>query len=515
MSQAPFILVIILGLSALLLIFLSAWARLHARVPGAGEFSWLFLAVSLYALGYAFELSRTDLESVLQALRMEYLGVAPVPSFVLMFALHYTRGKPVAGWLKAVLLVIPCITIFLVFTVQYHSWYYINPHMINGEYFPVISFERGPWYYVHVSYLLLGTASSAVILLRYALQAKGKKKQQALTMVAGTSAPLISGTAYVMGLIPNNIDSAPFSLVILGLINSFALFKLDLFELVPAARAIALDSIRDSFLVVDKNGIVQDYNQATLSLSGAEKIKIGDHLDETTLGKDLSPLLRGDSRQIEFTIRPPDGGINFFIANAYPIQSQWFSSKGMCILIRDVTENVNLMQKLRNQANLDGLTGLFNRRCLMELGERELEFCRQNRRMFGVMIIDLDHFKSVNDRYGHAAGDAVLKQVAASASQGLREGDILGRYGGEEFAVFLPGANLNTSLLVAERLRNIFLNMTIPDWKEIKITASLGVRSEAVQGSTTLENMLQKADEALYRAKHQGRNQVCSSSDKE
>jgi len=217
MQQAPIFLVIILGLSALLATYLAAWARLHGRAPAANEFFWLFLGVAVYSLGYAVEISRTELEGVLTALRLEYVGLAFVPVLMLLFVLHFIRGKPLPVPLTAALMVVPCITLLLVFTVDYHNLYYVNPRMINGEFFPVIDFGRGLWYVVNFSYLLLLTILSLFLLVFHAFRVERKKKRQAITMAVGAFFPVLSGILYFLGLIPGNIDPAPFSLVIFRL----------------------------------------------------------------------------------------------------------------------------------------------------------------------------------------------------------------------------------------------------------------------------------------------------------
>jgi len=513
MQQAPIFLVIILGLSALLATYLAAWARLHGRAPAANEFFWLFLGVALYSLGYAVEISRTDLAGVLTALRLEYVGLAFVPALMLLFVLHFIRGKPLSVPLTAVLMVIPCITLLLVFTVDYHSLYYVNPRMINGEFFSVFDFERGLWYEVNFYYLLLLTILSLFLLVLYAFRVERKKKRQAITMAVGAFFPVFSGILYFLGLIPGNIDPTPFSLVILGVIDSFALFKLELFELVPAARELALDSILEGFLVVDRNGIVRDFNRAAQHLPDMQDLKVGDDLFESVaIGDHLKPLLDSTTSEVEFAVRFPESENHYYHASAHHIRSDLFSSEAITILIRDVTENVNLMENLKDQANLDSLTGLFNRRCLIDLGTRELERACQNGQTLGVIMMDLDHFKSINDRHGHAVGDIVLKEVASRIFKGLRDEDIYGRYGGEEFVVFLPGTNSETIMKIAERLRQRVLeSQVVIEGSPISVKASFGVHVELPGKNTKLDDLLKRADQALYLAKERGRNRVCTS----
>jgi diguanylate cyclase (GGDEF)-like protein len=174
-------------------------------------------------------------------------------------------------------------------------------------------------------------------------------------------------------------------------------------------------------------------------------------------------------------------------------------------------ERARLFQEVQSLALIDPLTGLQNRRSLFELGR--VEFARSCRtdRPFSCLMLDVDHFKQLNDSYGHPAGDQVLRQVAECARRSIRDVDLIGRYGGEEFVVFLPETDLVTALLVAERLRAAMENtpIKIAD-RELQVTVSVGV-SRKDENTSQLETLIARADQALYVAKHRGRNQVASS----
>jgi diguanylate cyclase (GGDEF)-like protein len=515
MSQSPIILSIILGLSALLAVYLAAWAHFHSRVPAAREFFFLMLGVAIYSFGYSIAISRTTLEDVFQAIHFEYVGLAFIPTLLLFFALNFIRRKPLPKALITLLLFIPILTLIVVFTAPSHQLYYINPRLVDTGFFPVFAFEPGPWYKINSVWTMLTTLSAFFLLLVNALHAPLQQKRQATVIAAGAFLPILSSILYFLNLIPGQpakIEPSSFSMLVTGLFFAFALFKLGLFELVPAARELALDSIQDGFLVLDHRGNLQDMNQAASHLPGALEFGIGNPLPEgNSLAQQLFPLLAKEAEQLEFSAELADHSIHFYHAKVYPIETTVRQNNGTAILIYDVTATVGLVKKLNLQANTDELTGIFNRRCLMQLGDQELRRARRNGTPLGIIMIDLDNFKHVNDVYGHLAGDDVLHSAAKYFQSGLRDGDILGRYGGEEFVAFLPNTNLDTVSQVAERLRQRIENLVIPfEEKEITVTASFGIHVFCNNQDTSLDELLNIADQALYKAKSSGRNRVVS-----
>ncbi|MGE5224399.1 MAG: diguanylate cyclase [Omnitrophica WOR_2 bacterium] len=171
-------------------------------------------------------------------------------------------------------------------------------------------------------------------------------------------------------------------------------------------------------------------------------------------------------------------------------------------------ENARLHKEMVHMAKMDALTELYNRRSLLELGKREIERCHRFGRTLSVIMLDIDHFKQVNDTYGHSAGDQVLRVLADRCQSQIRKVDILGRYGGEEFVIFLPETPLEAAKEVAERLREAMENEPImTDQGEIRTSISLGLAA-GVKDIADLNEVLRQADTALYQAKQSGRNRV-------
>ena len=179
-------------------------------------------------------------------------------------------------------------------------------------------------------------------------------------------------------------------------------------------------------------------------------------------------------------------------------------------IIRDITERKRMQEELTRLATTDPLTGLNNRRRFFEILEREWARSRRHSRPMSILMFDLDHFKNINDIHGHAVGDSVLVCLTAAAKDVLRSEDILGRLGGEEFAVVLPEADRSTAEAIAERLRQRLggISVDAPEGT-VRCTISVGV-IQCRLAHESLDVALKRADDALYRAKRSGRNMVCT-----
>ena len=204
---------------------------------------------------------------------------------------------------------------------------------------------------------------------------------------------------------------------------------------------------------------------------------------------------------------PVIGGMHFLVAGAALLTLSLIAKQVSDIrmrISRHAHELSNALITLRQMATNDMLTGLLNRRVMTELAEHEL---KQLERVHGdlcIALIDIDHFKRINDRFGHQAGDTVLKGVAQYAQAQLRQVDKFARWGGEEFLLMLPCVNETDAMAALERLRAGVEALTYSENPELKATFSAGIARAKVGES--LEHLIERADEALYLAKGQGRN---------
>jgi diguanylate cyclase (GGDEF)-like protein len=180
-------------------------------------------------------------------------------------------------------------------------------------------------------------------------------------------------------------------------------------------------------------------------------------------------------------------------------------------MINELLEKNKEIQFLREQTNLDGMTSILNYKGFCEAFGRELSRAERYKSPLSLIFADIDYFKNVNDTFGHQAGDHALKAVAVCLKKGIRESDILARYGGEEFALILPETDIDSALLVAERLREAIQSQQISfKDKTIAVTMSFGVACLPSNQNLSSDNFIKLADDALYKAKRKGRNSCCT-----
>jgi diguanylate cyclase (GGDEF)-like protein len=287
------------------------------------------------------------------------------------------------------------------------------------------------------------------------------------------------------------------------------------------------ESSPDGILVVSGDGVVVSHNQRFLhvmripddyieSLPGGTAIG---KLDQSLLSLAVERVLNPESflERVRELYADPEQDDHCEIElrdgrtlerHSTVLRSEHGKYLGRVWFFRDITERKRTETALRELAHHDPLTGVPNRRLFFVSAAREFARARRSQRPLSLISIDIDHFKNINDQYGHAAGDEVLKSLSYTWGRLLREVDLLSRLGGEEFAVLLPDTALVGAHLVAERLRqSVAQHEVTENTEEIRCTISAGV-STLQPADASIDDILRRADESLYRAKKAGRNRV-------
>jgi diguanylate cyclase (GGDEF)-like protein/PAS domain S-box-containing protein len=228
--------------------------------------------------------------------------------------------------------------------------------------------------------------------------------------------------------------------------------------------------------------------------------------DETSIFKEMVESRRQKRTYFIHRHRLSDGEVRDVEVYSGPIMVQ--GNQLLYSVIHDITERVRLEREMKRLATTDSLTGAANRHEFFRLAELELRRALRYGHTLAVIMLDIDYFKSINDTHGHQTGDAVLKALSALVRAALRDTDIFGRLGGEEFAAVLPETDLAGGVLVADRLRRELSALTVRLREvAVRFTVSIGV-SETRKTDKAIEETVNRADEALYKAKRMGRNRV-------
>jgi diguanylate cyclase (GGDEF)-like protein len=210
-----------------------------------------------------------------------------------------------------------------------------------------------------------------------------------------------------------------------------------------------------------------------------------------------------------------DGGTAWEDVSVAPIADSDGAVTHFVTITTDISARKAMEERLREMAVTDPLTGALNRRRFMELGQQEFHRIRRTGEPLSVLMLDIDHFKRVNDTRGHPAGDAVIKALANFAKQAVRALDTVARLGGEEFAALLPMTPQDAAAEVGERIRAIVAASPVA-WEGVPIAFTVSIGAAQVTPATAnFEALLANADQALYEAKHGGRNRVVQWSQKD
>lgn len=514
-------------------IVLVAWSK--RPDPLRSALMWLMVSLALWSGFAGIEAAATTMETKWFWSKMAYLGTCTTPPLLLVVAIHLCRLQT---WLRPGVLVLlfslPVTTILLAATNQWHQlvWTGMSPPS------PVTNlsvYHHGVWFWpglVLPSYAC-GLAATILIVQRQ-LRTRHPFRRRSLYLLAGALVPWAGNITYIAGASPvAGLDLTPLAFTVSGMLYGTAILRHQLLDLIPVARDTLIERMEDG-VVVDHEGRIVDLNPAACQLLAVA--------EKDAIGRDFAGLLPDHHgiRTALAAIRHTDDTLtreltmgNRFLQLRATVLQAGQSGSGRLFVLRDVTglvearqrlkaTNVELQERIRQaeslarqitrQAALDPLTGLFNRGHLDEVLEREIHTALRQDRPLAVAIIDIDHFKRLNDRHGHQAGDKVLRELAALIQQVPLQGQIACRFGGEEFVLVIPGLSSIEVVAHLEGLRQTFARQAIRhQGRQMHATFSAGVSSCPRDGETAAR-VFRAADASLYAAKAAGRNCVVDSS---
>jgi len=516
------------GVSALVAVMV--WGR--RPLAGTTSLAILLVAVAEWALATGLDWAAVGTEAKVFFSKIEYLGLTTAPPLFLLFALEYTRQEQrLARRNVSLLMLFPFLTTLLAATNEKHNliWTSFTPSPVADS--NLLVFGHGTWFWLLVVYSYMCLLAGAASLVKAAIRSRHLYQRQAVAIVLASLAPWLGNIAYVFDLMPiPGLDLTPVVFSLSGLILTWGILGFGMFDLVPVARETLIEKMGDAVLVLDEQNRIVDMNPAAGTLLGVVPVSVVAQFADDALAAwpDLIGKLSGVWEGQAETLLPKPTPMHFDVRIS-PLSDRRRRFGGRLVVLRDITERKKgeleihrlnqllqaqlaeieaLQASLREQAIRDPLTGLFNRRYLEETLERELARAERQGQPVGIIMMDIDHFKSTNDTFGHEAGDLMLRVLGDMLLAESRRGDIACRYGGEEFLVILPGASLDTARRRAEQWRADFETLRVAySGSALQGTLSLGVVAFPHHGRTR-DDLLRAVDKALYAAKSAGRNCV-------
>lgn len=498
MISFPILFINLLSIIMMLIVTVTIWNIRDKN--GAKELFFASLFMLFWSIGSFSDLISADLHAKLLWRNFTQIGVFYTPVASLMFAIVYTG----IGYTKRKLIAYASFTfqsigILLVWTDGYHHLIRQSISVLKtpiSESLVVIPTMLANFL---ISFNILFSVIALAILGVYALVITTISQKQNLAVFGG----MLVGTLYsllkvVMG------DSFAHLVPISGMFAISALFMLlgiyryDLLKIAPLAREQVFHFLGDGIVIATANGKLLEANQAALTMMGPTIAALG-----TNLASEVPQWLEflSQGREGQFSFYRSD---TFYDCRVFAIKTSHGTTIGTISLLKDSTEQKHKNDLLLFRAERDGLTGIYNRQTFIEKVEKRL---LDRESLTTLVFFDIDHFKLVNDRYGHMAGDRMLQAVVTCAYKAMQGSDLMGRMGGEEFAIFHISESKEETLAWAEDLRQQVSETVISvGGLPVSCTISLGI---CFSRSNKFDVIFSCADRELYRAKDAGRNRIC------
>jgi diguanylate cyclase (GGDEF)-like protein/PAS domain S-box-containing protein len=529
MFQTPIAYPLILFLSALLSIVVGVFVWQRRTVSGGLMLSLLLFAIAEWCFFAGLETMAVDIPTKVFWGKVAYIGIVSSSTFLLLFTIEYSQIINLFPSSRYPFLwIIPVISLILAFSNELHWLLWSGYSPIPGEPYRLI-YHRGPFFWVMLTYMYAELAVSLAIIIRDLIVFHGQYRRQVKWILGASIFPITANVLYVSGFIPG-LDLTPVGFALTGAFICWSLFRLQLIDLTPISHHALIENLADGMMVLDNQFRILDINPTArriLNINSNEAI-----------GKPSSLILKDWPELVSLSNQPLTTQVeNQMVVNTnkyyHVLISPMLDNRnhrfGNLVILHDISQQKNvefalqkanerlqsqlaeiqhLQENLRQQAIRDSLTGLFNRRYLEETLERELSRAARKKYPLSLLMLDIDHFKKVNDTYGHAAGDEVLQSLGKHLLSYTRKLDIACRFGGEEFVLALAETNAASALKRAEEWRTAIEKMNVVHAATtIHITVSIGI-AVYPQHAANMKDLLSAADQALYTAKKTGRNRV-------
>lgn len=517
---------LMVAMLASLALVLQTW-RLPA-FPGRNSFVLLLLAVAWWTFSAAMEHGSEQPETKVWWAEMAWLAIASTPGCWALFIWNYIHGRyrPAPRAFYFALLLVAASVWGLALTNDSHHLIYATTIPVGVQPFMSINYFHGPLYFTLAAIYYPLMLLCEMVIFHGIIHSSPVYRAHYIGFAISSLLPWFFNVSYFAGIfqiVP--FDLTPFSFAIMNIIFYWMISRQQLFDLLPIAHSRLLDAIPDPVLVLDGDMRIAECNPAARHLAGGQAL-VGQTLDvfpelREGLNHATDPVLGCHEIAIGDPPRYFDiGEVSLPYAGrhvgrlvllrdiSHRKETEIRLHAAMTELQRQLQSNLLLQQKLREESIRDILTGLHNRRFLDELGPVLLAEADRSEAPLAAVMIDIDHFKRLNDGFGHQAGDTVLRAFGAFLRQNLRQSDAVFRMGGEEFLVLLPHTQDHQALARMDAWRSAVMALTfLHDGLSLTATVSAGLAMYPADADTLFE-LLHRADLALYQAKVGGRNRV-------
>ena len=526
---------LLLFANTLVAVFLAFLLSRKYPAPGRNSMIWMLIMLAVWTFCYAMIAILPSMEEKVFWLKLENIGILTVPVFWFFFTLQYTQ---LDRWLNKFtgifFFIVPVASLVLLFNPEWFHYFYKSVHTVAGTSGPLVP-VRGPWYFVSLAQAYILNLTGMGLLIWRFIQVRDIFRRQVFVLIGAVLTPLLVNIFYQLAprLIPEfsvPMDLTPISFMVTAFFLSTGVFGLRLFDLVPIARHTVLEDIPEMVFVIDAQDRVVDANLVAQKMldKPLDEIVGGEVIDVFRPWPELLNRFLTQHETHE-EIHIPGDPPRILEITVSALYNRFKNLEGRIIVAHDITDRKwlehdlkyaneslknqlieieQLRLELQEQAIRDPLTNVYNRRFLADAMDRELAQAARDEKPASVVILDIDFFKQFNDTYGHRCGDFVLQYIATFLGERIRRGDVLCRYGGEEFVIFMPYAPLEAAYQRAESWRNDIANAFIEyEDLHLKTSFSAGVAVFPLHGSTS-DSILNAADKALYHAKNTGRNRV-------
>lgn len=503
-------------ISSMLMIAIWLYSFQYLKQAIGKAFFLLILTTLLWSLLYIGELVSDTFAIKFLFARLQYIGINTLPLAWLLLASVHTKTKvPRMVWGSFIGMWLVLFVFIFIVPIPNLFWGNVTSHPMPGSIgASVLDYDYGPIFYaLLVPYTYIVLLLSLIIMIRGMSKGHNFHRKQLIFVIVGTMIPAIINILYVMGITPiphMNFSTAGMS--VSGLLVGYALFRYRFLAVSPIARDLIIDTMLDGVIVLDTNMNVLDINSAAKEAFRTYDIGLGTKLDTIVPPQMLDNilLLLGHKSAVSELI-----SYNDLVYDVHVSLLLGFGMKhrGYLLMFHDVSEREKLHHQVRLSATLDPLTQILNRKALFEEIEFERNKVIKNNGCLSIIMMDIDHFKDVNDTYGHEGGDRAIEKLVEVINQILGYNHIFGRYGGDEFVVGLIDTSFEKTLEIARLIHSrLTRTLIISTRASFLIQISLGVvtigGSDNFPVPTSSDAIVALADSALYKAKEEGRNTV-------